>query len=424
VLVAAGALDAGTLAPRPLGEAARQLAGENELWLAAALSDPAVQARGGGNPKSYWRALRRSGRPRCRAESGRAARPGAGASQRARGRERGWPLCCQAPAVQACTGAPRRHGSLVWPGAAERLVRPRAPPGPAPASPGARARRARRRRRARPAAGLGLGYPAARSARARRAQTLRAPELAGVACALVAAEAVSKLHISAAYEPSAAVVAAVQALEPARSALFDLQADAGVHVPLGVDLRLAGARGVPLPPAPPARRARTCGGCAHAAPAERARRHAVSCRARAHHSLYTTGWDRRAHASGHRPAPETNMLELMNACPPASGLAPTERPLGPCMPARRAARRGGGVGGRRHLGAGHRRQQPGRRRRGAPAGPRGRPAPPGARCRGSLFVVLHRASVVIRHVLQRGSLLVVLRRRIRLSGMRCGAGLG
>lgn len=76
----------------------------------------------------------------------------------------------------------------------------------------------------------------------RSAQTLRAPQLAGVACALIAPEAVSKPHISAAYEPSAAVVAAVQELEPARSALFDLQADAGVHVPLGVDLRLAGAR--------------------------------------------------------------------------------------------------------------------------------------------------------------------------------------
>lgn len=44
VLVAAGALAPGSLAPRPLGEAARQLSGENELWLATVLSDPAVQA--------------------------------------------------------------------------------------------------------------------------------------------------------------------------------------------------------------------------------------------------------------------------------------------------------------------------------------------------------------------------------------------
>lgn len=71
-------------------------------------------------------------------------------------------------------------------------------------------------------------------------QTLKAPELAGLACAMVSPEAVSKPQISAAYEPSEAVVAAVRALEDARSALFDLQAAAGVHVPLAVDLRLAG----------------------------------------------------------------------------------------------------------------------------------------------------------------------------------------
>ena len=69
MLGAAGALDAGSLAPRPLGEAARQLAGENELWLAAALSDPAVQARAGGFSPTLTltpnqRAFRRSGRPR------------------------------------------------------------------------------------------------------------------------------------------------------------------------------------------------------------------------------------------------------------------------------------------------------------------------------------------------------------------------
>lgn len=45
VLVAAGALEPGSLTPLPLGEAARQLSGENELWLATVLSDPAVQAR-------------------------------------------------------------------------------------------------------------------------------------------------------------------------------------------------------------------------------------------------------------------------------------------------------------------------------------------------------------------------------------------
>ena len=43
VLVAAGALDPDTLTPRPLGEAARQLNGENELWLATVMTDPAMQ---------------------------------------------------------------------------------------------------------------------------------------------------------------------------------------------------------------------------------------------------------------------------------------------------------------------------------------------------------------------------------------------
>lgn len=59
---------------------------------------------------------------------------------------------------------------------------------------------------------------------------------------MVAPEAVSKPQISAAYAPSQAVLDAVEALEGARSALFDLQADAGVHVPLVVDLRLSGGR--------------------------------------------------------------------------------------------------------------------------------------------------------------------------------------
>lgn len=39
-----------------------------------------------------------------------------------------------------------------------------------------------------------------------------------------------------------AVLNAVEALEGARFTLFDLHADAGVHVPLVMDLRLSGGR--------------------------------------------------------------------------------------------------------------------------------------------------------------------------------------
>ena len=62
VLVAAGALDPDTLTPRPLGEAARQLNGENELWLATVMTDPAVQVSGvgqsAGPPITTWRVVK------------------------------------------------------------------------------------------------------------------------------------------------------------------------------------------------------------------------------------------------------------------------------------------------------------------------------------------------------------------------------
>ncbi len=61
-----------------------------------------------------------------------------------------------------------------------------------------------------------------------------------MACALVAPESVSRPSISAAYEPSAAVCEAVQALEPERERLFRLQSQAGLDAPLAVDLRLSG----------------------------------------------------------------------------------------------------------------------------------------------------------------------------------------
>lgn len=43
-LVAANALEANTLRPLPLGNIARQIHGDNELWLAMMLTNPAVQA--------------------------------------------------------------------------------------------------------------------------------------------------------------------------------------------------------------------------------------------------------------------------------------------------------------------------------------------------------------------------------------------
>ena len=62
VLVAAGALDPDTLTPRPLGEAARQLNGENELWLATVMTNPAVQVNGMGQSAgpsiTTWRVVK------------------------------------------------------------------------------------------------------------------------------------------------------------------------------------------------------------------------------------------------------------------------------------------------------------------------------------------------------------------------------
>lgn len=71
-------------------------------------------------------------------------------------------------------------------------------------------------------------------------QMLKPPQLAGLLGAMVAADAVSRPHITAAYRPSDAIVHAVEAMEPDRSHLFDLQMEGRVEFPLDVDLRLAG----------------------------------------------------------------------------------------------------------------------------------------------------------------------------------------
>lgn len=71
-------------------------------------------------------------------------------------------------------------------------------------------------------------------------QNLKPQELAGVISAMVASEAVSRVQVSAAYEPSQAVVDCIEAMEAERDSLFRIQRRYGVDVPLDVDLRLAG----------------------------------------------------------------------------------------------------------------------------------------------------------------------------------------
>ena len=71
-------------------------------------------------------------------------------------------------------------------------------------------------------------------------QSLTPPQLAGVLGAILTSENISKPQIWVAYEPSAEVVNAIQALEADREQLFKVQVQHGVQAPLVVDLRLAG----------------------------------------------------------------------------------------------------------------------------------------------------------------------------------------
>lgn len=71
-------------------------------------------------------------------------------------------------------------------------------------------------------------------------QTLPPPELAAVVSALVAPDAFNRANVYVAYEPSPGVTAAVEAMEPARAELAALQLRAGLDVPMGLDLRMAG----------------------------------------------------------------------------------------------------------------------------------------------------------------------------------------
>lgn len=71
-------------------------------------------------------------------------------------------------------------------------------------------------------------------------QSLTPPQLAGVLGAILTSENISKPQIWVAYEPSAEVVNAIQALEPNRELLYKAQVQHGVQAPLAIDLRLAG----------------------------------------------------------------------------------------------------------------------------------------------------------------------------------------
>ena len=57
---------------------------------------------------------------------------------------------------------------------------------------------------------------------------------------MLTSENISRPQLWVAYEPSAAVIAAVTALESDREALYKAQVQHGVQAPLAVDLRLAG----------------------------------------------------------------------------------------------------------------------------------------------------------------------------------------
>lgn len=71
-------------------------------------------------------------------------------------------------------------------------------------------------------------------------QSLTPPQLAGVLGAILTSENISKPQVWVAYEPTAEVVDAVQALEPERERLYKVQVQHGVQSPLAIDLRLAG----------------------------------------------------------------------------------------------------------------------------------------------------------------------------------------
>ena len=73
-------------------------------------------------------------------------------------------------------------------------------------------------------------------------QSLTPPQLAGVLTAVLTSDRVAKPQLWVAYEPSAAIVSAVTALQGDRERLYQAQVQHGVQASLAVDLRLAGRR--------------------------------------------------------------------------------------------------------------------------------------------------------------------------------------
>lgn len=71
-------------------------------------------------------------------------------------------------------------------------------------------------------------------------QAVKPAELAGVISCLVASEAFSRSAVHVAYPPSAGVIETIESMEHLRSEIALLQYQAGLDVPLAVDLRLAG----------------------------------------------------------------------------------------------------------------------------------------------------------------------------------------
>ena len=71
-------------------------------------------------------------------------------------------------------------------------------------------------------------------------QSLTPPQLAGVLGAILTSENISKPQMWVAYEPTAPVVNAIQALEADREQLYKVQVQHAVQAPLAIDLRLAG----------------------------------------------------------------------------------------------------------------------------------------------------------------------------------------
>lgn len=71
-------------------------------------------------------------------------------------------------------------------------------------------------------------------------QTLTPPILAAVVSALVAPDAFNRANVYVAYPPSDTVTIAVAELEPVRASLMATQVEAGVDMPVVIDIRMAG----------------------------------------------------------------------------------------------------------------------------------------------------------------------------------------